>query len=182
VTRTVQLALATFRPRKAVPGQGMFDASVTRMRVWPTDLDLYRHVNNGVYLQCCDVGRSNFLADLGAFGALNDKGWYPVVAAQTIKYRRSLTLGQRFVLTTRVLGWDERVVYLEQSFSRPTKRGEEHVARAVVAGRFLSRTGERVPAPDVIALLTDAPVQSPALPDDVQAWARAVDVAQRPAG
>ncbi|HWJ85304.1 MAG TPA: acyl-CoA thioesterase [Cellulomonas sp.] len=175
MTRTLQLALATFRPRKAAPGQGLFDPSVTRMRVWPTDLDLYRHVNNGVYLQCMDVGRSNFLADLGAFPALNQRHWYPVVAAQTIKYRRSLTLGQRFELTTTVLGWDARVVYLEQSFAR----GDEHVARGVVAGRFLGRGGERVAAPDVVELLTGEPVESPPLPDDVATWARAVDVAAR---
>jgi YbgC/YbaW family acyl-CoA thioester hydrolase len=175
VTRTIQLALATFRPRKAVPGQGLFDPSVTRMRVWPLDLDLYRHVNNGVYLQCMDVGRSNFLADLGMVAALNERQWYPVVAAQTIKYRRSLTLGQRFDLTTCVVGWDSRVVYLEQVFSR----NGEHVARAIVAGRFLSRSGERVPAPDVVALITGQPVASPALPDDVAAWAGAIDVAAR---
>lgn len=175
MTRTLQLALATYRPRKAVPGQGLFDPSVTRMRVWPTDLDVYRHVNNGVYLQCMDVGRSNFLADLGSFAALNERHWYPVVAAQTIKYRRSLTLGQRFELTTTVLGWDARVVYLEQAFSR----NGEHVARGVVAGRFLGRGGERVAAPDVVALIAGAPAESPALPDDVAAWARAVDVAAR---
>ena len=175
MTRTLQLALATYRPRKPVPGQGLFDPSHTRMRVWPTDLDIYRHMNNGVYLQCMDVARCNFLADLGAYGSLAAKKWYPVVAAQTIKYRRSLTLGQEFDITTKVLGWDERVVYLEQTFSRDG----EHVARGIVAGRFLGRGGERVSAPDVVALLTGGPVTSPELPDDVAGWARAVDVAAR---
>lgn len=173
--RTLQLALASYRPRRAVPGQGLLDPSVTRMRVHASDLDLYRHVNNGIYLQCMDVARSNFLADLGAFGALNARHWYPVVAAQTIKYRRSLTFRQRFAITTRVLGWDARVVYLEQAFSR----GDEHVARGVVAARFLGRGGERVAAPDVVALIVGHDVPSPELPDDVATWARAVDVAAR---
>ncbi|MDM7853621.1 acyl-CoA thioesterase [Cellulomonas alba] len=173
--RTLQLALASYRPRAAVPGQGMFDPSVTRMRVHLSDLDLYRHVNNGIYLQCMDVARSNFIADLGAARTLAERGWYPVVAAQTIKYRRSLTFWQRFDITTRVLGWDARVVYLEQTFSR----GGEHVARGVVAGRFLGRHGERVSAPDVVALIAGHPIESPELPADVAAWARAVDVAAR---
>ncbi|GEL93827.1 acyl-CoA thioesterase [Cellulomonas composti] len=178
--RTLQLAAATFRPRRAVPGQDLFSPSVTRMRVHLSDLDLYRHVNNGIYLQCMDVARSNYLADLGAFGALNERGWYPVVAAQTIKYRRSLTWRQRFEVTTSVLGWDERVVYLDQSFSRRGRDGEpEHVARGIVAGRFLGRKGERVAAPDVVALLAGEPVSPPELPADVAAWARAVDVAAR---
>ena len=171
----IQLALATTRPRRAVPGQGLFDPSVTRLRVRVGDLDLYRHVNNGVYLQMMDVARTNYLADLGAFGLLSERGWYPVVASSTMSYRRSLTLGQRFEITTRLLGWDQRCAYLEQTFSR----GEAHVASGVVAGRFLSRDGSRVAAPDVIALLGSHDGPSPELPAQVQAWAEAVGVAHR---
>ncbi|QCB93391.1 acyl-CoA thioesterase [Cellulomonas shaoxiangyii] len=175
MTRTLQLALATSRPRRPVPGRAVLDPSVTRLRVRASDLDLYRHVNNGVYLQMMDVARTHYLADLGAFGLLTERGWYPVVAASTVTYRRSLTWRQQFTITTRVLGWDPRVVYLEQVFAR----GEQHVARGWVAGRFLSRRGDRVPAPDVVALLDHAPPAPPHLPDDVAAWARAVDVAHR---
>ncbi|MGN0113578.1 MAG: acyl-CoA thioesterase, partial [Cellulosimicrobium funkei] len=117
MTRQIQLLVASTMPRKAVPGRGVLEPSVTRMRVRPGDLDFYLHVNNGVYLQMMDVARSNFIADLGGFPLLKDKGWYPVVAASTMKYRRSLQLGDRFEITTRVLGWDERVVYLEQVFT-----------------------------------------------------------------
>ena len=171
----IQLALATTRPRPAVPGRGLFDPSVTRMRVHLGDLDFYRHVNNGVYLQMMDVARSNFLADLGAFGPLKEHGWYPVVASSTVSYRRSLTLGQRFEISTRLLGWDPRCAYLEQTF----RRGDQHVARGVVAGRFLGRDGSRIPAPDVIDLLGTHDGPSPELPPDVQAWAEAVGVAHR---
>ncbi len=91
-------------------------------------------------------------------------------------YRRSLALGQRVEITTRVLGWDERVVYLEQVF---TRRGER-CARGIVAGRFLTRgTGERVPAPRVVELLAGEALASPQVPADVLAWARALDVAHR---
>ncbi len=175
MTRTLHLAWAVLRPRRAVPGQTIHSPSLTRLRVHLGDLDLYRHVNNGVYLQYMDVARSNYLADLGAFTLLAERGWYPVVAASTMKYRRSLTLGQRFTVTTTVLGWDERVVYLDQVFTR----GDDHVARGWVAGRFLSRSGERVPATDVVALLAGSPTSSPVLPQEVATWARAVDVAAR---
>lgn len=175
MARQLQLMRIGLRPRPAVPGRGVLDPSVTRMRVRPGDLDYYLHVNNGVYLQMMDVARSNYIADLGGFPLLRQTGWYPVVAAQTVRYRRSLTLGQRFAITTRLVGWDERMVYLEQVFTR----GEELCARGLVAGRFLTRgTGERVAAPDVVGLL-GAPGPSPELPDDVAQWARALDVAQR---
>lgn len=175
MTRRTQLAFTTALARKPVPGQGILDPSVTTMRVTPGDLDLYLHVNNGVYLQMMDVGRANFIADLGMAKALRERGWYPVVAASTMTYRRSLTVGQRFQLVTRVLGWDERVVYLEQAFWRR----DELVARGLVAGRFLARGDGRVPAPDVAAL-AGWHDPSPELPADVAAWADAVGVAYRP--
>lgn len=167
--------MSLVRPRRAVPGMGIFDPSVTTLRVRPADLDIYLHVNNGTYLQMMDVARTNYIADLGGFPLLRDKRWYPVVSAQTVKYRRSLTLGQSFEITTRVLGWDERVVYLEQVFTR----GGALCARGLVAGRFLVRgSGERVGAPQVVELLA-GDVATPELPDDVAAWARALDVAHR---
>ncbi|MFE6970567.1 acyl-CoA thioesterase [Isoptericola sp. NPDC057653] len=175
----IQLTWASLRPRKPVPGQGLLDPSVTTMRVHPGDLDLYLHVNNGSYLQMMDVARSNFIADLDGFAKIGDRKWYPVVAASTMTYKRSLQLWDRFEITTRVLGWDERVVYMEQAF---TCKGRLY-ARGYVAGRFLGPGNARVPAPDVVALMGhDAPPRSPELPADVAAWARAVDVAHRDAG
>ena len=106
---------------------------------------------------------------------LGARGWYPVVAASTVKYRRSLTLGQRFTVTTHVLGWDARVVYLDQL----VERGGDLVARGWVAGRFLSRAGERIAPADVVAAIDGSERPSPALPDDVASWARALDVAHR---
>jgi YbgC/YbaW family acyl-CoA thioester hydrolase len=178
VTRVLQLAWKTLRPRKSVPGMGVLDPSVTEMRVHPGDLDVLFHVNNGVYLQMADVARWNYMADLDGFRRLGERRWYPVVAASTVKYKRSLQLWDRFRITTRVLGWDERVVYMEQVFTR----GDEVCATAWIAGRFLSRDGSRIPLPDVVALLGDeAPPASPELPPEVTAWARAVGVAHRDA-
>lgn len=149
--------------------------SVTRMRVRPSDLDLYMHVNNGVYLQMMDVARTNFLADIGGMARLAEKRWYPVVAASTMRYRHSLTLGQRFEIHTQVVGWDERMAYLEQRFLRD----EQVCARGLVAGRFLQRgTGARIAAPDVIELLGPGTAQ-PELPHDVAEWAEAIGVAAR---
>lgn len=81
-------------------------------------------------------------------------------------------------ITTRVVGWDERVVYLEQIFAR----GGDLCARGLVAGRFLTRgNGARVPAPEVMAEL-DPDVVAPQLPADVAGWADAIGVAHRPTG
>ncbi len=176
MSRQLQLAVTTARPRPALDGQHLLSPSTTHLRVHLADLDMYLHVNNGVYLQMMDIARTNLLADLGAFPALRERGWYPVVAASTMSYRRSLRLGERIEIVSRVVGWDPRVVYLEQVF----RRGEDHVARGLVAGRFLGRGHARISPEDLVAVLEPGTV-SPDLPADVDGWAQAVGVAHRDA-
>lgn len=160
--------------RHGGPQGSPLDPWRTRLRVLPNDLDLLRHVNNGVYLTLMDIGRVDLLVRTGAQRAASARGWYPVVVGETIRFRRSLRLGERFEIVTRVLGWDDRLVYLEQIFQRRRPAAEpEVVAEAVVAARYLARTGGGVPAPDVAAAFGSVP-QSPPLPADVLAWARSI--------
>lgn len=175
MARMLQLTWTGLFPRKARPGLTLLDPSVTRMRVGLLDLDSYLHVNNGTYLQMMDVARNNQIADLGMFQIARQKGWAPVVAASTMKYRRSLQPFDRFEITTRILGWDQRVFYLEQVFTR----GDQHCARGIVASRFLDRQGNRLSPLDVVTDATGEALTSPELPADVAAWARALDVAPR---
>ena len=134
----------------------------TPFRVLPTDLDVMLHVNNGVYLSMMDLARVDLMRRSGLFALIRAKGWYPVVTASTIQYRRSLTLFQRFDIVTRVLAWDDKAILLEQRF----ERGAETVAVALLRGRFLSRAGGSVAMTEVIAL-----AGNPARPTDVPGYA-----------
>ena len=142
----------------------------TPFRVWPTDLDLLRHVNNGTYLTIMDIARIDLLSRAGITGPLRSRGWYPVVVAETITFRRSLTLFQRFQIRTEVIGWDEKSVFLSQDFERAGKV----VASAVIRGRFLGRDGERVTPLQVLSL-AGAELDQPELPGWVRDWAAATD-------
>jgi acyl-CoA thioesterase FadM len=146
-----------FRPRA-----GLLDTIRTPFRVLPTDLDVLRHVNNGVYLSLLDLGRMDLLIRAGVVGTLAERGWFPVVTAESIGFRRSLNLFQRFEVETRILAWDDASFYIRQRFIR----NDEPVAGALVTGRFLRTAGGSVPPAEVAALVgVDA---SPPLPD----WAR----------
>ena len=106
--RLIWLAVAG-RFRRAVSALG---PCRTPFRVWPSDLDVLRHVNNGVYFSLMDVARVDLIRRAGLFGKLRERGWYPVALAETIQFRRSLTLFQRFDIVTRVLGWDEMALLI----------------------------------------------------------------------
>jgi acyl-CoA thioesterase FadM len=149
----------------------LWDTIRTPFRVAPTDLDVLRHMNNGKYLSLLDLGRVDLMVRSGFWDVLTENGWYPVVAAQTITYRRSLEPWQRFELETRVLGFDERASYMEQTFLRG---GVVH-ARAVVQARFLRRTGGTVPNDELFAAAGGAPDHLE-LPAWVHEWATAVRI------
>ncbi len=143
----------------------------TPFRVWPTDLDLLRHVNNGTYLTIMDIGRLDLLARAGVAPRLAEQGWYPVVVAETITFKRSLTLFQRFDVVTTVIGWDEVSMFLQQDFLSDGTL----VASGVIRGRFLGRDGARI-TPEQVLGLADEPVERPALPGWVTAWAAATEI------
>ena len=143
---------------------------VSGFRVWPNDLDVLMHMNNGVYLTVADLGRVDLLLRAGMYRGIRRRGWYPVVAAETIRFRRSLRLWQRYTITTRILGWSERAFYIEQTF----ERAGDTVAQALIEARFLARSGARVSAADVLAV-AGVTEPSPALPEYLDDWLRSVE-------
>jgi len=137
----------------------------TELRVYPNDLDIFMHVNNGVYLTYADLGRTDMMLRSDVFNLIRENGWYPVVAAETITFKKSLKLGQRFTMTTRILGWDDSAIYMEQVFTRSGTL----IARALIDARFLSRAGGKVSTAELYELV-GVSGESPALPDSLTLW------------
>ena len=144
---------------------GIWDTSHVTFRVNPLDLDLQRHMNNGRYLSLMDLGRMDLMLRSRFWQRITGQGWYPVVAGQTITYRRSLLLWERFDLASRVIGHDDRWIYMEQVF----RRDGQVVADAIVRARFLRRTGGSVPVDELIALGGPLP-EHLTLPEWVTEW------------
>jgi acyl-CoA thioesterase FadM len=148
---------------------------VTRMRVWPNDLDVFLHVNNGVYFTLCDLARVDLLVRSGTFGVVAGPRRPFLVAAQTIQLHRPLGLFQRFEIVTRVLGWDDRAFFVEHRFvgrsgTRAASEGEL-VALAVVEGRvFEARRNRGQIRPAEILQELGIESESPELPDWVARW------------
>ncbi|KUF07037.1 4-hydroxybenzoyl-CoA thioesterase [Leucobacter sp. G161] len=138
------------------PKLGFSDVSRSTFRVWPTDLDILRHMNNGKYLSLMDVGRYDLMQRNGVLALFKEQGWYPVVVNQTISYRKSLNPWMKFTMESRILGIDDQAVYMEQRFVRPAPSssgipGEPEIyARAIVRARILRRSGGVVPMHEII--------------------------------
>ncbi|HIY25193.1 MAG TPA: thioesterase family protein [Candidatus Brachybacterium merdigallinarum] len=143
----------------------IWDTSHVSFRVNPSDLDVQRHMNNGRYLTLMDLGRMDLMIRSGFWKRITAQGWYPVVAGQSITYRRSLQLGERFDLASRVLGYDDRWIYMEQVF----RRDGAVVADAIVRARFLRRAGGSVPIEEVLSQVGPVP-EDLAVPQWVIDW------------
>jgi acyl-CoA thioesterase FadM len=147
---------------------GIHDVARLRMRVLPNDLDVLRHVNNGVYFSLMDLGRLDLLVRSGVWAEFQRRGFYPVVASETVTFRRSLQPWQRYELQTRIVGYDERAVYIEHRFVV----GGEVYATAHVRGRFLKRSGGTVSIGELAAVVGVDPTTLP-VPEWLAAWAEA---------
>ena len=150
------------------PRLGLHDVAVRHERVWLTDIDELRHMNNSVYLGLLDHARLDLLLRSGAWAAIRAAGIYPVVTTQTISYRKSLELGDRYEIQTRIAGYDERQVYIEQRFVR----AGEVTAVAFVAGRFLRDKGGVVTMAE-LGEVTGVDVGARPIPAWMAEWAAA---------
>jgi acyl-CoA thioesterase FadM len=123
--------LATVRFRSRL---GVLDTGVRRFIVWPNDLDLNLHMNNGRFLTVMDLGRFDLTFRTGLGGLMLKRRWRPVVGSAKIRYRRSLDPFQRFELHTRLLAWDDKWFYLEQRFLRHGDLYAEAFVKALFKG------------------------------------------------
>jgi YbgC/YbaW family acyl-CoA thioester hydrolase len=143
---------------------GLLDEYRVRFRVWPNDLDTNGHMNNGRYLTLLDLGRLDLLLRTGAFKVVFRRKWYPVLGSCQIRFRKPLNLFQKFEIATRIAGWDEKWILIEQRMIRDGRT----VTHAYLKGVFVGSQGT-VPISQVLEKMgvTQA---APELPPAFTAW------------
>ncbi|QQP90319.1 thioesterase family protein [Skermanella sp. TT6] len=155
VFRMVKVLLAALFGRRL----DLMDESVLTFRVWPNDLDVNLHMNNGRYLTVMDLGRTDLMIRCGLARPILRNRWMPVLGEASVRFRRSLKPFQRFRLHTRVLGWDAKWVYMEHRIESMDGRV---AAAATVRGLFKSPAGTVEPA-EILRLL-GRDTESPPIP------------------
>jgi acyl-CoA thioesterase FadM len=155
------IGLLLFRDRQRVD---VLATTRVRFRVWPTDLDLNGHVNNGRYLMLADLARIDWFLRTGVMQTALRQRARPIVGDAMAKFRRDLRLFRSFEIHSRLLGWDERWGFLEHRFVRDRRV----IAVVVVRGMFRGPNGPLNPG-ELLGSL-NKPTASPPLPAWVLTW------------
>lgn len=134
---------ARFGARVDIMGEGALT-----FRCLPTDLDFNMHMTNSRYASFGDLSRINFMIRNGAWGRLRAEGMLPVLGSGTYRYRRAIAPFQKVTVTTSVLTWDDKYVYLLHKF---LTKGEV-AALGVMKAAFITKAG-RVPIEKVVELM-----------------------------
>lgn len=153
---------AAFKPRIR-PG----DTIELRLRVWPSDLDVNGHMNNGRYMTIADLALVEYFTRSGFLKLALARGWKPMLGGGIISFRRGLKPFAKYTLRFTVPCWDARWNYTRFEFVR---NGEVmavgHAKGAAVGSKGI------VDSHEVYTALGFDPV-SPAFPESVRAWLQA---------
>ena len=150
----------------------LLDESVVEFRVWPNDLDLNLHMNNGRYLTLMDLGRFDLIFRMGMLRHMFRQRWQPVAASATIRFRHSLKPFRKFQIRTRLVCWDEQWIFFEQRFESEGRLVAQGLIRALLrvgagnvsTAKILEVMGQKVaspPIPEFVALWRDSEFRSP---------------------
>ena len=173
----LQLLTSALASPLTLPGA----VSIRRARVWPVDLDIFLHMNNGRYLTHMDLGRTDLLVRSGLLRVVRQDRLTPIVGAALIRFRRELGPFQRFDIETRIAGWLDTTAVIQQEFHiRSGPRAGEIAAVALVRAGLYDRAARKfVPIGDLLERL-GVTAEIPPMTREVETFLAADTALRRP--
>ncbi|MCR9109193.1 thioesterase family protein [Marivita sp. XM-24bin2] len=166
----IRMAFGLWKTRNT-PKLGPFATYVSHHRCWPWDIDMWMELNNGRTLTLYDLGRIPLAQVTGLMDMIRNESWGLTMAGVVVRYRRRIRTFERFETRSRLLCWDARFLYIEQSM---WKQNGECANHAVYRSAVTDRNGI-VPTSRVIAAMGLEEAQSPGMPIWVKKWLEAED-------
>jgi acyl-CoA thioesterase FadM len=137
------------------------------LRVWPNDIDIIGHMNNGRYMTIIDLALLEYFTRTGFLKVCVRKGWRPMLGGSMISFRRGLKPFHRYTLRFTVLCWDECWNYVRFEFVRDGRAMAMGYAKGAVVGAMgIVKTAESYAALGIEE-------RSPAIPASIAAWIEA---------
>lgn len=159
-----RLLLGIIRAR-FLPPIAVGDTIERVFRVWPNDLDINRHMNNGRYMTINDLMIVEFFLRSGFYRALLRNRWYPVIGGCVISFRRELKPFQRYRVRYRIESADAFWNYMRFDF---LAMDGKVIASGYTKGAAKSRTGLVPNAQSYGAM--DLPFQPQPLGPAIEGW------------
>ncbi|MHA6265339.1 acyl-CoA thioesterase [uncultured Aliiroseovarius sp.] len=137
---------------------------VSHHRCWPWDIDLWRELNNGRTLTLYDLGRIPLAGRTGLSRMLIKNRWGLTMAGASVRYRKRIRTFTRVEMRSRVVGWDDRFIYVEQSMWLGKDCANQIVYRSAVTDR------NGIVATDRVIEALGYEGSRPEMPPWVQSW------------
>ncbi|XP_046394087.1 protein THEM6 [Ischnura elegans] len=169
-----------------------------------TDIDtLLYHMNNARYIRELDFARVDFYERSGLYRKIREKGGAVVQGAATIRYRRFLRPFTLYKITSKVVYWDDKSVFMEHRFITPkdgfiraiavcrqrviNANAEDVMRELILAGEQKSGKKGVSPAPpgsppapvangNAPAVMEGGLIQRPPVPLEIAKWIECNDI------
>ena len=162
----IRLAYQIWEHRSS-PKLGLTETHVSHHRIWPWDIDPWMELNNGRTLTVYDLGRIVLFNRIGLREANRKEGLGLTIAGSSVRYRKRVLMWDMVEMRSRISGWDDRFLYIEQSMWRDGECTSHGLFRTAVL------KNRKMHPPSEAAKLFGAGPEGPPLPDWIKAWAEA---------
>jgi YbgC/YbaW family acyl-CoA thioester hydrolase len=105
------------------------------VRIYPNDLDVNLHVNNGRYLTLCDLNRVDFFVRSGLASVMKKNKWSPVIAEHSMTYIKPVNLFDVVNIYSEIKHWDDKFIYSDHWFERKGKVVAKGQSKALVVSK-----------------------------------------------
>ncbi|NKB43082.1 MAG: thioesterase [Alphaproteobacteria bacterium] len=125
----------------------MMEETHLSFRVMPTDLDVNMHLTNSRYFSFMDLSRVDHMIRNGAWKHIRANKLMPVFGSGPTRFRRAAPPFKRLDITTRVVGVDDKWIYLEHKIIS----GETVYSVSILKAAFVDDAG-RVPVDRLLTM------------------------------
>ncbi|ALC49109.1 CG4666 [Drosophila busckii] len=136
------------------------------------DVDIFlRHMNNARYLRELDFARFHFYALTNLYELVRQRGGGAVQGASSVRYRRTIPIFHPYKIQTRLIWWDDKAIYLEQTF----------VTLADGFVRAVALSKQCITNCNVLELMQNYPEakQRPEMPAELKLWLDAIELSSQ---
>lgn len=138
------------------------------LRVWPNDIDINRHMNNGRYMTIADLFMLELCLRAKILIPAFRMGWKPMLGGNLVVYKKQLAMFEKYTAEFSICCWDENWTYFQYSF---LNSAGEVVVTGYSKGAWVGRRG--LVANAVIEEKLNIKRSAAAMPEAIRKWLEA---------